>query len=844
MFRKSIQLFFSLYLIFSNFLLVNSSSISEIKRKLENQIVSLRNEDNLKEILKNGGIFDCDKKYCSQISLFQNQQKQNQIQKFPEININKLYSSIPSNIDLSKLIIGKIFSKHNFPIDSDNYISGINAITNLVYVKLYYTQDDENNMIGTSLSSIGYNNLLVYLPLYIDDNLKNKILSISGQSPDKDDLEDMKNYDIFNPEAEIYNDICYPITFSQSLEKINGVDSFKNFDITLEQRKKYYFPGNLNLCPKNCGYFAFHKNSMSSICICNDEYFYNIQSEYYIENEEYINFNNFDKKEFYDSDKDIYFSMNTLKCLKLPFTSEGFKNNYGSFCIILIALILSLCFSILFIIGKEYIISILESLCNSIPKFSNNNNIGMNHNEKIETNKLNLNSNENVNSNNEILMQEYNGKKRRNSKRKSKTKIEINKVAPPKRKYSLIGDGITFNEINLQNNNNIEEEVIINNEIKNEEKTKNVNEKTNDKINDKINDKTNDKTNDILLKEQYENKIKKLKEKNERDIKLIEQEKNKEIRKLQNIIENINNNNTTYINNKSSIVINKNIINNNIEINSLLVTVPLCSLFSEQELNSMNLEQSLKYDKRGFFQIYFSFINMKQPLFFLFNYYSKNNSQNFQIKFNSLRIIIFLYEIMIYLFLYSTFFGSKSITKIYFGTFNFGKKCLLGMIIAPFCMIIKSIIQHFIYNSMNEKIINVKLKSYSYYVNEKNKYNSDTNIKLNINENINNLQDTKDYLNNEFIGFVQDLIFYLKKKFLIFSICSLFAVFFEWCLVSSFCSVYKNSQIEFFASILVCYLFANLYAFIYCFIPTIFRYYALKMNSALVFKIAEITKII
>ena len=146
---------------------------------------------------------------------------------------------------------------------------------------------------------------------------------------------------------------------------------------------------------------------------------------------------------------------------------------------------------------------------------------------------------------------------------------------------------------------------------------------------------------------------------------------------------------------------------------------------------------------------------------------------------------------------------------------------------------------------MNEKIINVKLKIYSYYVNEKNKYNSDTNIKLNIDDNNNNnLQDTKDYLNNEFIGFVQDLINNLKKKFLIFSICSLFVVFFEWCLVSSFCSVYKNSQIEFFTSILVCYLFANLYAFFYCFIPTIFRYYALKMNSILVFKIAEITKII
>ena len=310
------------------------------------------------------------------------------------------------------------------------------------------------------------------------------------------------------------------------------------------------------------------------------------------------------------------------------------------------------------------------------------------------------------------------------------------------------------------------------------------------------------------------------------------------------------------------------ITNNNIyktndkEANTLLVSVPLNSLFTEQELNSMDLNQSLNYDKRGFFQIYFSFINMKQPLFYLFNYYTKNKNNNFRIKFNSLRIIIFCYEIMIYLFLYSTFFGSKSITKIFFGTFNFGKKCAFGLILAPFCMIIKSVMYYFIYNPLNKRIILVKLKCYSYFIFEKNKVSNDEldgitpinnneNNQIILQNNDNNNEkfvekqiNQRDNLNNEFIDNVQELIDNFTKKFFLFFGISILVMFFEWCVVSSFCSVYKNSQIEFFASVLVGYLFANIYAFIYCFIPTALRYYALKKNSDLLFKIAEVAKII
>ena len=817
---------FIFFLFIDKLILTKDVNIIDITRQMESQISSLRNEENLKYMLKNGGIYNCDKNFCSQISFLESQTKKNQIQKFPQINI----INSKNNIDKSKIIIAKIFYKHSFPLDSDNYISGINSISDFAYFKLFIlNEEEENNITPFDLSLIGYDNLLVYLPLYISDSLKNKILSISGQNPEND-IESLKDYDIFDPESKIYTDICHPITFSISVEDISGKDSLKNLDITLEQRKKYYFPGNVNLCPLGCKYFGIDKDTISSVCTCNEEYFNNILSEDFIENEEYINFN-FDKKDFYDSNNDIYFSLNTLKCLKLPFTSIGFKNNYGSIIIIILALVIISCFLILTFIGRDYLISTLELICNSIPQTSK-----IFPNEVIEINKKEINSK----SNNDLMISTNSKIKKKNSTRVINIKNENqeeNKNNPPKKKYSLIGDGIDLNR-RKSKDRKIMEEFMKENKDEIEQPQTNIDNHDN-----------NDKQDDdalLKLKEQYENEIKKLKEKNEKDMKKLRQEKDKEIKQLKNDIENLKNKPEKISNNYKT---------NDSEVKSLLVSVPLDFLFTDQEKNAMDLKNSLNYDKRSFFEIYYSFINMKQPLFFLFNYYSKIQNNIFQIKLNSLRFIIFCYEIYIYMFLYATFFGSKSISKIYFGNFNFGKKCVLGIILSPFCMIIKSVMQYFLYDSLNKKIILVKLKSYSYFIFEKDKVNQinaldgEGMISIRSNEDFKNNntdrdKNKKEKLNNEFIGFIQDLIDSLKLKFLIFFIASILVMFFEWCVISSFCSVYKNSQIEYFISIIICYLFSNIYAFIYCFIPSSLRYFALKMNSSLLFKIAEIAKLI
>ena len=251
------------------------------------------------------------------------------------------------------------------------------------------------------------------------------------------------------------------------------------------------------------------------------------------------------------------------------------------------------------------------------------------------------------------------------------------------------------------------------------------------------------------------------------------------------------------------------------------------SIFTIQEINSMNYKQSSKYDKRNFTEIYYSFLNMKQPIFFLLNYYPINEDKIIRVKFNTLKIIIFCYEVMIYLLIYSSFFGSKTISKIYFGDFNFGKKFVLGIIIAPFVMILKSLVYFFTFGLMNKKITNIKI----------------TNIEIESKiEERNDEKDTKE--NDKLKKLIDETIgFFMKQLYILLGV-SIIILLFDWLLVSSFCSVYNNSQVEFFISILVCYLFSNIFSFIYCLVPTTFRYYALKNGSETLFTLYVISKII
>ena len=86
--------------------------------------------------------------------------------------------------------------------------------------------------------------------------------------------------------------------------------------------------------------------------------------------------------------------MDVLKCIKLPFTKEGFKENYGSYFVIGLIIIVIICYLILLLTGKYHLLSVLELLYNSNIKSMNYlKNVAQNsQNNPLTNNSNNMNN--------------------------------------------------------------------------------------------------------------------------------------------------------------------------------------------------------------------------------------------------------------------------------------------------------------------------------------------------------------------------------------------------------------------------------------------------------------------
>ena len=334
--------------------------------------------------------------------------------KFPQVNISeKCLSKLKSGHDEEKIVIAKIFRKYQNDLNNE---AGITGIADIIYYKFFYINEDVGT-VGDPIDIISKcgEKVTYYLPIYSDsdDALKNKFVSVRGQNP-SEDIEDLRDYDIFDPDSKFYKDICARITYSDASENVVDIDSFDNYDITLKERRKYYFPGNTALCPNNFDYLGVDKNTFSSMC---ETAFKNYEGStpgttgYDVHNE-YTSFE-YDDEDFKSSHRDVYFTMGVLKCINLPFTKKGFRGNYGSYFIIALIIIIAICYAILLLSGKYHLLSVLELLFNSNIKSMNylknssqnnpltnnsnlvipydvrsNNNLGMSHQTMISNGQL------------------------------------------------------------------------------------------------------------------------------------------------------------------------------------------------------------------------------------------------------------------------------------------------------------------------------------------------------------------------------------------------------------------------------------------------------------------------
>ena len=254
---------------------------------------------------------------------------------------------------------------------------------------------------------------------------------------------------------------------------------------------------------------------------------------------------------------------------------------------------------------------------------------------------------------------------------------------------------------------------------------------------------------------------------------------------------------------KSNPISNTIVINNNINIfkgQKEKEKVKEKIKFKNFELNLFNYKEALKYDKRTFSQYYFNLLKIKNLI--LFSFYP---IEDYNVRIIKLSLFILFFDIC---FATNTlFFDEFTIHQIYINNGAYNIKYLMPQIIYSF------IITYFISNI-------IKFFSLS----ERNIY------KIKIEKKIDNLYEK-----------AKEVKRCLIIKYIIFYITSILFLFLFWFYLSSFCSVYKNSQIYLFKNTILSFSLVLLFQSIFITFPIILRIYSLNnKGSIILFKLSKI----
>ena len=212
--------------------------------------------------------------------------------------------------------------------------------------------------------------------------------------------------------------------------------------------------------------------------------------------------------------------------------------------------------------------------------------------------------------------------------------------------------------------------------------------------------------------------------------------------------------------------------------------------FNDFEMNSINYTQALKIDKRTYFEYYLSLIRTKQPIISTFC-----PVKDFNVLI--IKICLFFLSFGIFYFFNTLFFNLSIIHKIYENKGSY-----------DFLLALPSIIYSFILSH----IIFISIK---YFI------SAERDILTIKNEN------TINKANDKVEGVERCLII---KNICYFAISITFLMFF-WYYLSSFCALYKNSQVHLIKNTFISFIFFQIYPFFINIIPVIFRRISLKTKN-------------
>jgi len=208
---------------------------------------------------------------------------------------------------------------------------------------------------------------------------------------------------------------------------------------------------------------------------------------------------------------------------------------------------------------------------------------------------------------------------------------------------------------------------------------------------------------------------------------------------------------------------------------------------NDEELNNLEYEIALILDKRTYFQYYYSLLKKKQLI--LFAFYPSNDYNLISVK-----ISLLLLSFSLYFTINGFFFSDATMNKINEdkGEYNFLFQ-----------------IPQILYSTLVSSVINMILKTLSL---------SEKQILM--------IKSEKDYLISQMKS--NKIKTCLKIKLISFFILSFILMIFFWYFISSFCAVYKNTQIILIEDTLVSFALSMIYPFGLNLLPGIFRIPALK----------------
>ena len=561
----------------------------------------------------------------------------------------------------------------------------------------------------------------------------------------------LTNPELYDKNSRYYNDICYSL-------KSNG-----NVDIILDDRKQEYAETNKSLCEENCEYIGYDQKTSEVQCSCEVKINLPLVSEIKIDKNKLYNFMNIKKIANFDF----------LNCYNLLLSKEGIATNIGFYLFIPTFIVYFIC--IIWFYKKEYK-PIKDSINNIIYAKQNLKYVIMKKKKKPKTEKKTSNSILNIKTRFvEPLFLTFERAKYKNYLSKSKNNF-INNTTKINRRDLI-------NKINAQ-------KTIIEEDISKENDSEENEDKSKAKI---INDDKN------IINSFNKKKI-------NSKMKANPPQKNR-IKPI--IIKSEGNNNSDkkynqkkFLNNRMITLNDKRKFNNNKLTNQEKERILSIMKYNDGELNDLEYKLALTYDKRTYFEYYWSLLKTNHLLFKIFNKKDYNSM--------IIKIYLCLFNFDLNYSVNALFFNDDTMHKIYEdgGDFNF---------IYQLPQIIYSTIIAFIfgfildYFALSEKsIIELKHEKLASAVERKGKI----------------------------------LLRTLQFKFINFFIISFifFACF--WYYLSCFCAVYRNTQYHLIKDTLISYGTSMITPIGYYLIPGIFRIPALKKRKSALYTFSKIFHIL